>query len=241
MNKSSSFFVSLAALVLSVAALAMCFICGSKKDDNKAVEEALMAKPEMVIGAIKKYEQNMREAAAAKVQELVNANISELNNDANTPFVGPENAKVTVVEFFDYNCGYCRKIFSELKNVMNANPDVKFVFKPLSFLSDVSVAAAKAVLAASKQDKFMQMHDAFFTVNERLTNEKIRSIAEEQGLDMAKFDADVASPEIEQLVGKMSGLANKIQVNGVPVLFINGKMLQTLDGNEIQSAINSNK
>jgi len=241
MNKSSSFFVSLAALVLSVAALTMCFICGSKKDENKAVEEALMAKPEMVIEAIKKYEQNMREAAAAKVQELVDANISELNNDAETPFVGPENAKVTVVEFFDYNCGYCRGLFGGLKTVMEANPDVKFVFKPLSFLSDVSVAAAKAVLAANKQGKFMQMHNAFFTVNERLTKEKIRSIAEEQGLDMAKFDADVASSEIEQLVGKMSGLANKIQVNGVPVLFINGKMLQTLDGNEIQSAINSNK
>ena len=59
MNKSSSFFVSFAALVLSVAALTMCFICGSKKDDSKAVEEALMAKPEMVIEAIKKYEQNI--------------------------------------------------------------------------------------------------------------------------------------------------------------------------------------
>jgi len=240
MNKSS-FFVSLAALVMSVAALTMCFICGSKKDENKAVEEALMAKPEMVIEAIKKYEQNMRDAAAAKVQELVDANIAELNNDADTPFVGPENAKVTVVEFFDYNCGYCRRLFTELKNVMGANPDVKFVFKPLSFLSDVSVAGAKAVLAANKQGKFAQMHDALFSVNERLTKEKIRSIAEEQGLDMAKFDSDMESAEIQQLVSKMSTLANKIQVNGVPVLFINGKMLQTLDGNEIQTAINSNK
>ena len=124
---------------------------------------------------------------------------------------------------------------------MGANPDVKFVFKPLSFLSDVSVAGAKAVLAANKQGKFAQMHDALFSVNERLTKEKIRSIAEEQGLDMAKFDSDMESAEIQQLVSKMSTLANKIQVNGVPVLFINGKMLQTLDGNEIQTAINSNK
>ena len=240
MNKSS-FFVSLAALVLSVAALTMCFVCGSKKDEGKAVEEALMAKPEMVIEAIKKYEQNMRDAAAAKVQELVDANIAELNNDADTPFVGPENAKVTVVEFFDYNCGYCRRLFTELKNVMGANPDVKFVFKPLSFLSDVSVAGAKAVLAANKQGKFAEMHDALFSVNERLTKEKIRSIAEEQGLDMSKFDSDMESAEMQQLVSKMSTLANKIQVNGVPVLFINGKMLQTLDGNEIQTAINSNK
>jgi len=240
MNKSNSFYISLAALVLSIAALVVCFVCKGKKADA-SIEEALMAKPEMVIEAIKKYETNMREQAAAEVQKLVAANIEELNNDAATPSVGPENAKVTVVEFFDYSCGYCHTLHPALKTVMDANPDVKFVFKPLTFLSDVSVAAAKGSLAAAKQGKFIQMHNALFGVKDRLTKEKIRSIAEEQGLDMSKYDADVASAETEQLVQKVSELARKIQVNGVPVLFINGQMLQTLDGNEIQAKINASK
>lgn len=241
MNKSNSFFISLAALVLAIAALIVCFFCCGKKTGTAAVEEALLQKPEMVVEAIKKYEQNMRDQAAAEAKKLVESHLSELNSDAATPFVGPENAKVTVVEFFDYSCGYCHRLFPELKSVVDANPDVKFVFKPLTFLGDVSLAAAKASLAASKQGKFIQMHNALFGSNDRLTNEKIRAIAEEQGLDMAKYDADVASQEISDVLNNVSKLANSIQVNGVPVLFINGNMLQTLDGNDIQSAINSNK
>ena len=195
----------------------------------------------MVIEAIKKYEQAMRDQAAAEAKKLVESHSAELNNDAATPFVGPENAKVTVVEFFDYSCGYCHRLFPELKSVVEANPDVKFVFKPLTFLGDVSVVAAKASLAAAKQGKFAQMHNALFSVNERLTKEKIREIAEEQGLDMAKYDVDVESEEISKTLQKTSELANKIQVNGVPVLFINSTMLQTLDGKDIQASINENK
>ena len=241
MNKSNSFFISLATLVLSVAALGLCLFGCHKNKATTSVEEALMQKPEMVVEAIKKYEQNMRDQAAAEVQKLVEANIGELNNDAATPFVGPENAKVTVVEFFDYSCGYCHRLFPELKSVIEANPDVKFVFKPLTLLGDVSVAAAKASLAAAKQGKFIQMHNALFGSSERLTKEKIRTIAEEQGLDMSKYDADIESEEISQTLQKTSQLANNIQVNGVPVLFVNATMLQTLDGKDIQASINENK
>lgn len=240
MNKSSSFFISVAALVVAVAAMVLCLFCCNKQK-AAGVEEALMQKPEMVVNALKQYDQNMREQAAAEARKMVESHLSELNNDAATPFVGPENAKVTVVEFFDYSCGYCHRLFPELKSVVEANPDVKFVFKPLTFLSDASVAAAKGSLAAAKQGKFIQMHNALFSVSDRLTKEKIRSIAEEQGLDMAKYDADVNSQEISDILKSVSTLANNIQVNGVPVLFVNGDILQTLDGNDIQAAINKNK
>lgn len=239
MSKTSSFFISLAALVLSIAAIVMCVVCCNKNKANN-VEEALMNNPEIVIKAMQKYEQNMREQASAEAEKLVAANIDELNNNANTPFVGPKDAKVTVVEFFDYSCGYCHRLFPELKKVMDANPDVKFVFKPLAFVSAVSKDAAKATLAANKQGKFIELHNALFDVKGMLTNEKIKSVAEEQGLDMVKFDSDLNSDEVAQELNAISQLSNKIQVNGVPVLFINGKMVQTLSGNDIQNAINSN-
>lgn len=241
MSKSNSMFVSLTALVLAVVALGLCLF-GCKKDSASAsVEEALMAKPEMVVEAIKKYEQNMREQAMAEAKKLVQENIDEMNNDADTPFVGPQDAKVTIVEFFDYSCGYCHRLFPELKSVMGNNSDVKFVFKPLAFLGDVSLAAAKASLAAHKQGKFVEMHNALFDVKDRLTKEKIRSIAEEQGLDMEKYDADVDSEDVSKILSKTSLLANKIQVNGVPVLFVNGEMLQTLSGSDIQARIDESK
>ena len=240
MNKSSSFFMSLAALILSIVAIVLCIVC-CHKNKNGDIEEALKQKPEMVVNAIQQYEQNMRDQAAAEVKKLVQANLADLQNDSATPFVGPEDAKVTVVEFFDYSCGYCHRLFPELKSVMAANPDVKFVFKPLTFLGDVSLAAAKASMAAAKQGKFAQMHNALFESSDRLTKEKIRAIAQEQGLDMSKFDADVESADISKFLDSVSALASKIQVNGVPVMFVNGNMLQTLDGKDIQSAINNNK
>ena len=230
MSKSNSMFVSVAALVLSLVALGLCLF-GCKKGDTASVEEALKANPEMVVNAIKQYEQNMREQAMAEAKKLVQANIEEMNNDADTPFVGPKDAKVTVVEFFDYSCGYCHRLFPELKSVVDANADVKFV----------SLAAAKASVAAGKQGKFAEMHNALFGAKERLTKEKIRAIAEEQGLDMTKFDADVNSEEVSKMLGKVSTLANKIQVNGVPVLFVNGEMLQTLSGADIQARIDEAK
>lgn len=199
-----------------------------------------MNNPEIVIKAMQKYEQNMREQAAVEAEKLVAANIEELNNSATTPFVGPKDAKVTVVEFFDYSCGYCHRLFPELKKVMDANPEVKFVFKPLTFVSAVSRDAAKATLAANKQGKFIELHNALFDVKGMLTSEKIRSVAEEQGLDMVKFDSDLKSDEVAQELDAISQLSGKIQVNGVPVLFINGKMVQTLSGDDIQNAINSN-
>ena len=239
MNKSS-LIISIVALVLAIAAL-VCCLFGCHKGDTASVEAALQEKPEIVVDAIKKYEQNMRDRAAAEAKKMIEENISELNSDADTPFIGPKDAKVTVVEFFDYSCGYCHRLFPELKSVIEANADVKFVFKPLTFLGDVSVAAAKASLAAAKQGKFVEVHNALFGSSDRLTKEKIRAIAEEKGLDMARFDADVNSEEISQYLNKVSNLANKIQVNGVPVMFVNGNILQTLDRNDIQSAIDSNK
>lgn len=239
MNKSSSFFMSLAALVLSVAALSLCLFCCNKKEN--AVEEALKAKPEMVINAIQQYEQNARETAAAEAKKLLETRMDDLNNDATSPFVGPKDAKVTVVEFFDYSCGYCHRLFPELKAVIEANPDVKFVFKPLTFLGDVSLAAAQASLAAGNQGKFIEVHNALFGSSDRLTKEKIRDIAEKQGVDMTKFDKDLNSASVVEGIAKTSELANAIQVNGVPALFVNGNLLQTLDGKDIQAAIDANK
>ena len=236
--------MSLVALVVAVATAVMCALCCHKHAATTGgvdVEAALLAKPEMVINALNKYEENARQQQAQEAEKLVKENLSDMHNDADTPFIGPKDAKVTLVEFFDYSCGYCQRLFPELKRVVEANPDVKFVFKPLTFLGENSVVAAKAVLAAAKQGKFMEVHNALFEAGHGLTKEKIRSIAEEKGLDMAQFDAYVASAEVSNILAKISELAGKVRVNGVPAMFINGTMLQTLNGNDVQNAINDNK
>lgn len=242
MNKLNSLYVSLLALVVAVVALGMCLMCcsgGNKGGVN--VEEALNNNPEMIINAMQKYEQKMRDEAQAQAQKIVMENIEAVNNDPNTPFVGNKDAKIVLVEFFDYSCGYCHKLFPGLKSVIANNPEVKVAFKPLTFVSPMSEYAAKATLAANMQGKYIDLHNALFEFKGRLDEAAVDQIAAQIGLDMMQLKADMGSEKVASILRSNAELAGKIQVNGVPALVLNGEMLQTIDGNVIQEKINAAK
>ncbi len=237
MNKLNSIYVSLLALVVAVASAVMCFLnCQNNKSVN--VEQTLLDNPEIIVKAMQKYEENMRQQALAGAQKLIDENINEINNDGKAPFVGAADAQKVVVEFYDYSCGYCHRLYPELKKVMDDNTDVKYVFKPLTFVSPISEYAARAAFAANKQGKFIEVHNAMFEFGGQLNEEAIDGIAQAQGLDMEKFKADMNSQEVSDELAAVSNLANKIQINGVPAMIINGKMVQTLDGAVILENLN---
>ena len=222
MNKLNSIYVSLLALVVAIASAVMCFLnCQNTKSVN--VEQTLLDNPEIIVQAMQKYEENMRH---------------EINNDGKAPFVGAADAQKVVVEFYDYSCGYCHRLYPELKKVMDGNTDVKYVFKPLTFVSPISEYAARAAFAANKQGKFIEVHNAMFEFGGQLNEAAIDGIAQAQGLDMEKFKADMNSQEVSDELSAVSNLANKIQINGVPAMIINGKMVQTLDGAVILENLN---
>ena len=238
MSKLNSLYVSLVALVVAIVALVMS-CCGSKDAAN--VEKAINENPKMIINAMQNYEQQMREEAAAEAKKNVMANVEDLQNNPLTPFVGNPDADVVLVEFFDYSCGYCHRLFPGLKTVMAANPNVKFVFKALTFVSKASEQAARASLAANQQGKFIEMHNALFENKGPLNEARINEIAASVGLDMAKFESDLNSEAVNNALKANAELAGKIQVNGVPAMFLNGDMLQTIDGNVVQQKIDELK
>jgi len=247
MNKS--FFFSLVALICSVAAMVKVYepVLGgapapaAAKVDAAAVEEVLNNKPEIVINAMQKYEQNMRDQALAQARELLKKHSAELNNDKASPFVGPENAKVVLVEFFDYACHYCHRLYPELNKVIENNPDVKFVFKPMAFVSPYSDYAGRAAYAAAKQGKFKEMHTALFTADGALNEEAINALAEKVGLDVEQMKKDIQSQEVSDAMNANQQLAGTLQINGVPTLILNSEMLQTISGDEIQKQIEAKK
>lgn len=237
MNKLNSIYVSLLALVVAIASAVMCFM-NCQNSNSVDVEQTLLDKPEIIVKAMQKYEENMRAQALAGAQKLIDENINDINNDASSPFVGDANAEKVVVEFYDYSCGYCHRLYPELKGVMANNTNVKYVFKPLTFVSPISEYAARAAFAANKQGKFIEVHNAMFEFGGQLNEEAINGIAQAQGLDMEKFKADMNSQDVNNALEAVSNLANKIQINGVPAMIINGKMVQTLDGAVIEEALN---
>ena len=229
--------VSVVALCLAVIAIIMCSICCLKK--SNCVESVLRERPELVIEAMQNYEIKMREEAMMQSQKLIEDSLNDINNNPRSPVLGNPNGSIVVVEFFDYSCGYCHRLYPTMKNIIAKNPDVKFVAKELGFLSPMSLYAARATQAANMQGKYAEMHAALFAIEGRLTEQTIEAAAQKIGLDMAKFRTDIESAEVMSIVQENSTLAQKINVNGVPTLIINGKMVQSIDEAEIQRVIES--
>jgi protein-disulfide isomerase len=141
---------------------------------------------------------------------------------------GNKDAKVTIVEFSDFQCPYCSRLQPTLKQVLEAYPnDVKLVYKdyPLSFHKNAR-PAAKAARAAGEQGKFWEMHDLIFANFSTLSEDKFIQFARQLGLDMEKFKADFKSSKYDALIQQDIALGRKVGVTGTPTLFMNGKRMQ---------------
>ena len=245
MNKSS-LYLSLLALVVSAVAIVM----AAKKAeqpaaaaaiDSNALSTVLNENPQIIIDALQRYEQIQREAQAKEAAKLFVENWEEISNNPNSLCVGPKDAKVVLVEFFDFSCGYCKRLAPTIEQIVKANPDIKIVFKPLTFMAPVSKYAAKAAIAAQNQGKLMEVYGPMLEQPGLLTEEKVDEYAKKAGLDMDKYEADMDSEEADNLIQDVAALSQKVQVHGVPTLVLNGTPLQTVDPEGIQAAIDALK
>jgi protein-disulfide isomerase len=142
-----------------------------------------------------------------------------------SPFKGPANARITLVEFSDFECPYCSKAAAKVEAILQAYPsDARLVYKqyPLPDHPNARMAA-EAALAANAQNKFWLMHDKLFANSDKLSAAKIAEIAKDAGLDMARFQADWKSGKFKAAVDKDIADGDKATVSGTPTIFINGK------------------
>ncbi len=148
-----------------------------------------------------------------------------VNNSATK---GPEDAPVTITVFDDFQCPYCARLLPTLENVVNAYPtQVRLVFKhfPLS-MHKFARQAAIASIAARNQGKFWPLHDQLFANYNKLNDGRIRELAESVGLDMARFDKDVANPALAQEIADDVKLGTDSGVRGTPSVYVNGVQLK---------------
>ncbi len=206
-----------------------------KEDDVKRIiQEYLMENPEIIREALIELDQKEERQAMAAVSDA-------LRKDPRDIKIGPKDAKVTIIEFFDYNCGYCKKSTDWLRGVMDKHPnDVRVIFKETPVLegrTKTSRYAAKAALAAARQGKYSTLH--FSLMAERsLTQDRIRKIAEKAGLDMKKFDKDMKDPSLDQHIDDTLRLANRIPpLTGTPFFMINDDYVSGADTNRLQSLL----
>ena len=240
MKKLNALYVALVALVVAIVALVMCIICCNDKK-SASVEEVLKNNPGLVAQALQDYEAQAREEAQRKVRELIASETEALNNNPNDGVLGNPNGKIVLVEFFDFSCGYCHRLYPAIKGVIAKNPDLKVVAKTLTFVSPISKYAAKAALAAKEQGEYAEAYTALFEFKGRLTEEKVIEAIAATGVDVEKLKADMESEKVQKTLREMSELAGKLQISGVPTLVMNGKIVQTLDEAVIQQEIDAAK
>ncbi len=192
---------------------------------EKIVHDYLMREPEVIYQAIQELQKRQQAEEATRQQAMIAQHSDEIFRHEADPIAGNAEGDVTLVEFFDYHCGYCRSMVPGLQAMIGADPELRFVFKDLPVLGPDSVTAAKAALAASKLDpkKYFDFHLALMKSKD-LSRDAILSVAVEQGYDRDQIAAEMDQPWVQERIDANLALAEKLGINGTPS-FVVGKTL----------------
>jgi len=184
------------------------------------VRNYLLQHPEVLQEAMAVLEQRMAEEEAKKHSAAVKDNAQLLYNSPREVVLGNPQGDVTFVEFFDYNCGYCRRALSDMLDLMKSDNKLKVVLKEFPVLGPGSREAAEVAVAVRMQDKtgkkYLEFHQKMFTSRGQADRAKALSVAKEIGLDMTRLEKDMASPEVKATLDESMKLAEAIGLNGTP-------------------------
>lgn len=190
--------------------------------------------------AEKASEESSEKAQEANPNQIYLDHWDEMKNNQVSPSVGPKDAKVTVVEFFDFACGHCKSLAPVMSQLMKDNPDVRFIFNPLFFISEHSPYAAKVALAAAEKGKFKEVFDGIMTLP-HMNEDEINKILVDEGLDVDEIKKMIEEKSIRRGIQDIDALSQVLGINGVPMLLINGEAFYGRNVQDIQAKINSFK
>jgi protein-disulfide isomerase len=186
--------------------------------------EAILENPEIIREAIDLLRQNDKNAAAVKSQALLQNERDRLERDPNAPTLGNLDGDVTIVEFFDYNCPYCKRATAELNTLLAQDTNVRVILREWPILGEASVYATRASLAARKQDKYAAFHQALMVAKGRVGPANVMVIAQAVGLDTQRLKADMQGPEIDQHIETSMQLAQALNFSGTPAYVIGNEL-----------------
>ncbi|MEO8401932.1 MAG: DsbA family protein [Gammaproteobacteria bacterium] len=211
-------------VILNVSANAADMSAIQKKQVQDVVRDYLTQNPDIIIGALQSYQQKQMDQAKKTIQKTQDSSpqfADALFHQSNDPMAGNPTGKITVVEFFDYQCPHCVEMTPVLDGLIKNNPDVKIVFKEFPIRGPISEVASRAALAANAQGKYFEFHRALMQSKvEPLTEDAIYNIAQSVGLDLVKLKAAMKSDSINQQLKANYKLAQQLQLLGTPAFFI---------------------
>ena len=211
------------------------FSYADKSEIKSIVKEFITENPEIIRDVLTKL-------AMTEQAERKRAALALLKNDDGDPEIGPSDAAITIYEFSDYNCGYCKRIFIDLQAVLAEQPDVRLVVKEFPILAETSVLAAKVAIAAQRQGKFRQFHIAMMTWRGRIDADAISSAGQEAGLDDKRLLKDMEDEVTEAILSRTRAAATALEVRGTPALIIGETVIPgAISKDEILDLINQTR
>lgn len=221
------------ALVLAPAAQAASLTPEQKEEVRALVRAYLLENPEILYEMSETLERRAAEAESKAVRDAVKEHAKEVFDSPHDFAIGPKDAKVTIVEFFDYNCGYCKTAAPWIKDVIERHKGkVRVIFKETPIFADrqeSSGLGARFALAAKQQGKYLDLHFALMAARGVLTVEQVRAAAKAQGLDMRWLDNAAKAPEIAAHTEDTLALFSKLNFSGTPAFLVNGEPVAGAD------------
>lgn len=187
-----------------------------KGEFEQRVRAYLLEHPEVIMEAVERYQERKRAAEESEAQALLKARADELFRDPDSPVGGNANGDVTLIEFFDYNCPYCRRVGPIMIEAETADSKLRIVYKEFPILGPNSVYSAKAALAAHRQGKYVAFHKALMAVKRVADEAAVAEIAAKVGLDLDRLKRDMDDPAIQKQIEKNLALAQVLRINGTP-------------------------
>ena len=234
---------------LAATAIALTPACAQERvntADKEAIEEIVRAyileNPQIIEDALIKLSEQQQLADNTRATEAIQANFDALYNNSSDYSIGPDDAPVTVVEFFDYRCGYCKRS-AEWTTTLPAKYDgkVRVVFKELPILSAESEKAALAAIAAGKQGKYIEMHLALMELDNKsgFGSAEIDKAAKAAGVDVTLMRADMKSMAVQKAVSESKSLARNIGIDGTPNFIVGTSQVPGADTDSVEALINA--
>lgn len=215
----------LGALILAPSAMAQNAVFSEQQRQaiGEIVKDYLLKNPEVLTEVIAELEKRQAEAQQVAQASALKEAREALMNTSHSYVVGNPSGDVTLVEFFDYNCGYCKRAIADVQALVKSDPKLRVVLKDFPILGPDSVEASRVSLAAKNQldgQKLFDYHVKVMDSRGRVNGERALAVAKEMGLDMARLRKDMDSPEVRTAIQENAALGDKLGLTGTPAFII---------------------
>jgi len=188
----------------------------SQQSIDHMIERYIQSHPEVIEQSLQALEAKREAEEKTRQKAALATKQNELLNDPGSPASGNLSGIVTLVEFFDYRCGFCKRAAGAVTQLQQEDPRVRVVYKDLPILGEASELASKAALASKIQGRHQAFHEALLASKSDMTKESILAIAAEVGLDAKQLETDMAKPDLQLVIDRNRALAKDLGISGTP-------------------------